>query len=278
MTAPDDAVQFEYEGERIRFRSVSPGDHILRLMRAAGTFYERDVLERVRERLRAARRTGAAVDAGGFIGTHSVYFARACGLSPVLAFEANPSTYPLLVENVGANGLAEVVSCFQAALGAAPGLAAIVPAQQGNAGMTRVASATAGGGTVRMTTVDSELRARGVRSLAAVKIDVEGSELEVLEGAGEAIANHRPVLCVELHTIANLRAVLRRLRPHRYWIVDCLGHSPTYVLEPSPAGALRRATVNALWTLWAGTAAHRRWRPLIRSMAVAAGAGRAPPA
>ena len=34
-----------------------------------------------------------------------------------------------------------------------------------------------------------------------------------------------------------------------YWIVDCLGWSPTYIIEPTDVGGLRRGLVNGAWVL-----------------------------
>ena len=69
-------VQFDYEGQSIAFSSVASEDHILRDMQTRRTFYEQDVLERLRERLCKRQEAGAAVDAGAFIGSHSIYFAK----------------------------------------------------------------------------------------------------------------------------------------------------------------------------------------------------------
>ena len=63
---PDHSVSFDFDDKTVHFRSVSEDDHILGLMRHLGTFYESDVLLRIRDRLQARNRCGSAVDAGGF--------------------------------------------------------------------------------------------------------------------------------------------------------------------------------------------------------------------
>ena len=124
--APRSEVRFDYCGEPIVFRSLSRDDHILQVMQRRGTFYERDVLERLRQRLEK-RQGGAAIDAGAFIGTHSIYFALFCGLKPVIALEANPDTFPLLVHNIRANQLVNDVIPMNKALGASSGYGRLVP-------------------------------------------------------------------------------------------------------------------------------------------------------
>ena len=86
-----------------------------------------------------------------------------------------------------------------------------------------------------------------VSNIALIKIDVEGAELAVLEGAMKTISAYRPVLCIEAHTLTNLRKVISVLRHEDYWIIDCLGYSPTYILEPTTASHLHKAFVYWLW-------------------------------
>ena len=242
-------VRFEYEGQPIEFRSVGEHDHILGNMLRHGTFYEVDVLERIRERVKA-RPNGAAIDAGAFIGTHSTYFAKFCGLRPVVSFEANANTFPLLKYNIAANQLNETVIAIRKALGASPGYAVVDCAQTDNQGASTVSFVSEERqDSVEVSTLDIEVRALSERvsNIALIKIDVEGTELAVLEGAKTTISACRPVLCIEVHTLATLRKVISVLRHDNYWIIDCLGYSPNYILEPTTASYLHKAFVHSLW-------------------------------
>lgn len=246
-------VRFAYDGQSIAFRSVGRDDHILRDMQRRGTFYESDVLERIKQLLQK-RTSGASIDAGAFIGSHSVYFAQFCGLKPVLAFEANPDTFPLLLHNIRINNLAEVVIPMNKALGATPGYGRIIAGGNTNQGHSSVAiDHETKGASVCVCTIDDEISALVQEGLtiSLIKIDVEGAELEVLRGAKRTIRTHRPVLCIEVHNFRNLWRVLSLLSADQYWIVDCLGYSPTYIIEPTDAPFLRRLIVNLLWLLGA---------------------------
>jgi FkbM family methyltransferase len=263
-------VTFSHDGEEFTFRGPSPNDHIIGLMRKSNGIYERHVLERVRDRL--FNQVGAAVDAGAFIGTHSVYFARCCDLQPVIAFEANAHTFPLLQENLVANAVANVVTALNLALGAVNGTAVLRSWDARNRGTTQVDYATPGD--VRVTTIDEEvpkMLAEHER-VALIKIDVEGAELEVLEGAAQTVEAHRPVLCVEVHTCAQLRLFASFLEKHGYWIVDCLGASPTYIAEPGSAGRIRRGITEWIWVLRAALPPGRA-RGLLRRLALRLGIG-----
>jgi len=240
------SVAFAYEGQSVTFESVNSEDHLLRAMRDSGTFYERDVLERIRETVTRTGRKGDALDVGAFIGTHSLFFARYCGIRRVVSFEANPATFPVLETNIRANGLIGKVMAVNKALGARAGFASIVDGTIGNSGSSRVEFG-AGKGATPVSTIDLEAARVGVSEISLVKIDVEGAEIDVLAGGADVIRKQRPILCVEVHTSKHLRQVLEMLGDSSYWIVDCLGWSPTYVIEPTSAGWLRRRVVNSIW-------------------------------
>lgn len=80
-------------------------------------------------------------------------------------------------------------------------------------------------GRVRVDTValDSEL-ARGARPPSIVKIDVEGAELEVLDGMLETLRRHRPVVLAEMH--GRNREVAERLRGAGYALSILEGKDP----------------------------------------------------
>jgi FkbM family methyltransferase len=243
-------VVFRYEGQTVELASVSDDDHILGIMRKLHTFYELDVLERIRQLLAVRAMSGTAIDIGAFIGTHSIYFARFCSLCPVISFEANAATFPILLSNVRQNGLEHVIMPINRALWSTPGQADVLPGPANNLGSSNVHLLADGArGDVVVSTLDSELVGKNCGAVALIKIDVEGAELEVLRGGTKTILANLPLLCVEVHSLRHLIAVLTLLRPGQYWILDCLGFSPTYLLAPSRAAVLRRFCVNLLWVM-----------------------------
>lgn len=249
-TSPETNAKFRYDGKTVEFRGPDENDHILSVMRRTGTFYERDVLERLKERIRKRGRQGAAVDAGAFIGTHSTYFAQFCGCAPVVSFEANSATFSILLENLRLNDLEKTVVPVNKALGAHAGYASVTLGEAGNRGAATVSfEAESGGNTVEVSTLDREIQRvmPTSPSVALIKIDVEGGEPDVLKGSLSTIGRHMPILCVEIHTVRNLRRVLSILGRNPYWIIDCRGHSPTYIIEATNSLFLRRYVVNALW-------------------------------
>jgi FkbM family methyltransferase len=122
-------------------------------------------------------------DVGANVGTYTV-LAASMGAS-VVAVEAAADTAQLLRENVTLNGFTDV-RVIEAAAGAVAGS---VRYSSGLDSVNRIDPT--GPVEVEMVTLDSLI---GDRHVAGLKLDVEGFELIVLEGASEALSEHRIAL------------------------------------------------------------------------------------
>lgn len=133
---------------------------------------------------------------GANIGAHTVALARMVGRrGRVLAYEPQRIVFQTLCANVALNNLLNV-ECFQIALGDHKGqlkVPSIDYEKSGNFGGVTV-DAHEQGQNVALERFDDHFR---YRALHLMKIDVEGMELPVLEGARETIARHKPILYVE---------------------------------------------------------------------------------
>jgi FkbM family methyltransferase len=155
-----------------------------------------------------------AVDVGANIGTVAVPLARKVGpTGAVLAIEPQRRVFTLLCANLALNGLNHVRPVF-AALGAASGTARIAApseTRQANLGAVRLDAEDATE-EVSVRTLDS----LGVASCALIKIDVEGMELQVLNGADGTIARFRPVIYFEAKTGDGTKACIKFLQERNY--------------------------------------------------------------
>ena len=146
-----------------------------------------------------------AIDGGANLGVHTLEWARHMhGWGQVLAFEAQEMVFYALAGNIALN------NCMNArarltALGDACGEILVpqpdyfTPASFGSlelrpTGSAEPAVVATGSSPVPMVTLDSLAFER----LDLVKLDVEGMELEVLNGALECIERHHPVLFIEI--------------------------------------------------------------------------------
>jgi FkbM family methyltransferase len=116
----------------------------------------------------------------------------------VRAFEPHPDNAAVLEHNIEINGLRNV-ELIRAAVGAETGTAKLA----GETPLTLHLSAQ--GIDVPLVTLD-ELAENLPPTL--IKIDVEGAELDVLEGAKDTLARDRPVVVCEVHDTAEQCAAL----------------------------------------------------------------------
>ncbi len=129
-----------------------------------------------------------AVDVGANVGTHSIMMARrVAAAGRVIAFEPTPTTAGLMRENLVLNKI-ENVELVEAAISDAPGSVAMnLFDQRYSAWNSRGAPVMDGIAPVetievRSETLDAAMQARGVERINFLKIDVEGFELEALQG------------------------------------------------------------------------------------------------
>lgn len=135
------------------------------------------------------------VEAGANFGAHTVAMAQMIGPTGyIFAFEPQRLVFQAMVANIAINSL-DNVTTVQAALGSHAGVARI-PILNPNKGLN-FGSFSIGmfdiGESVPIQTIDS----LDLNQCRLIKVDVEGMEYEVLEGARKTIERLRPLLYVE---------------------------------------------------------------------------------
>lgn len=165
------------------------------------------------------------LDIGANIGAHTLYFSQAVGeQGMVLAFEPQRIVFQTLCANLALNAVTNVHT-HQLALGPQAGSVSIPPIDYnkvGNFGGISMNNSQASGEKVPMATLDSF----NLAHCHLIKIDVEGMEKTVLQGAQETIKKHRPILYVEndrKDKSADLIRFIHSLGYQMYW------HTPSLV-------------------------------------------------
>lgn len=156
--------------------------------------YEREELAAVWHLVQAldSRPRGLCVDVGANIGNHSLFFAQ--HFAQVWAFEPHPRTYQLLALN---SQLAPAVRPFALGLSDRPG-SAWIDQPEGNAGMASVSQAPSlGRFPCTLSTLDEQWQQANCQSISLIKIDVEGHEVSVLQGALRVLNNDQPIVLLE---------------------------------------------------------------------------------
>jgi FkbM family methyltransferase len=140
------------------------------------------------------------LDVGANIGYLTLQFARRCPNGMVYAFEPDSDTFTSLSANVGLNNFNNV-RLFHTAIGATQGTGELYKMHERNPGANRILSekpSDVRSETVDISTLDAHCENKSFERIDLIKIDVEGFELFVLEGAINVLRQWRPMLFVEL--------------------------------------------------------------------------------
>jgi FkbM family methyltransferase len=151
-------------------------------------FFESKLLAQLEEVIRPG---DVVLDAGANIGNHTVFFAKICHASQVIAFEPQQTRFSILLRNVSLNHL-DGVQCFRVGLGSEAGLASVSVFKPWNSGATALRVDPLG--TFKIEPLDSFHFPR----INIVKIDVEGFQMSLLKGARETLIRTRPRIIIEL--------------------------------------------------------------------------------
>lgn len=148
------------------------------------------------------------VDVGANIGGFTLLAARRVGpTGRVVAVEPEPENFLLLRRNVRQNGFANV-RLIQAAVDAQAGRRTLY--RSGDPAMHTLLPRYADGVGVAVTTLDLVEREEDLPRVDVLKIDVEGAELRVLQGAAEILKKTRQVI-LEAEP-PNLEAIVELLK------------------------------------------------------------------
>jgi FkbM family methyltransferase len=161
------------------------------------------------------------IDVGANVGWYTLLACRG-GAKRVVAFEPNRRIADLVRRSIAVNGYDRIASCRTLACGATPETRClgINPLELGGARILPVDDQPAGY-TVEVVRLDDELPPSTLKGPIIIKIDVEGFEPDVIEGAANIIAEHHPLLFIEHHQADKSVDLLRKLTALDYTIRHC---------------------------------------------------------
>jgi FkbM family methyltransferase len=171
------------------------------------------------------------LEIGANIGAHTVFLAQTVGSQGmVVAFEPQRIIFQLLCANIALNSLFNVRT-YHAAAGREAGFLMVPPLDytaEDNFGGVAL-SQRAEGESVAVIPLDS----LNLPAVHVLKIDVEGMEAEVLAGARQLLAHHRPILYLENDRRDKSAALINLLDELGY---DCWWHTPPLFNPDNVAG------------------------------------------
>lgn len=221
-----------------------------------------DVFSDVRVRL-PRHRMDVLLDVGANVGQSAEAYAKRFPEAKILCFEPVAESFRILE---AATRRFSHVRCLRVALGARKGKARMV--SEGSSTMNRIVDggpALSGARPlpieeVDVTTLDDVCDAERVPRVSYLKIDAEGSELDILRGAARLLSEQRVDL-VELESGMNpdntrhvpLTALKGVMEAHRYYVFGIYEQVPEW-----PTGEPHLRRVNAVFVSAKMIDAHRR--------------------
>jgi FkbM family methyltransferase len=187
-------VKLKYENQQ--YELEFGGDFIQEGVESTECFFELELLEQLRARVTSF---DTVVDIGANVGNHTFYFSEICEAKTVYAFEPVEANFLLCKKN---NPKA---STYKVALSNYIGTCNLNNTQPWNSGTSFMVDTK--DGDVEVKTLDW-YKYSGV---TFIKIDVEGAEVAVLQGARETIIRNQPELLVEVHNDVTVEDIMKTL-------------------------------------------------------------------
>jgi len=173
---------------------------------------------------------GWCLDIGANIGLHSIYMAKMC--KHVMAFEPQPLLFSVLVDNIVANQysilpIQKLVTNFDGELTMA------IPKSYDEfpnpGGLGVVDSSFSHPELVVREFPCSRLDSMALAKVGFIKIDVEGHEMEVLQGARNLLERDRPIMIIELFGGCDRREYAAQIEERIYAIETMYGYTCKYI-------------------------------------------------
>jgi FkbM family methyltransferase len=145
------------------------------------------------------------VDVGANIGLHTLLGARAVGPSGVVfAFEPTPKVFQLLQRSEYLNGLGDICRCTNLALSTSEGVATLhVSDVCGHNSLYQLADEEEKS-QLPVKTASFDAMFQEAPQIDVVKLDVEGAELDVLDGMKHLLAKHWNILLIVEYGVPHL--------------------------------------------------------------------------
>jgi FkbM family methyltransferase len=174
---------------------------------------------------------GVYIDVGGNIGNHSLFFLNHCRSTKLYVFEPEDFCYKILVKNLIKNTKKEYVLNNLAIWNRKVDLKLIRFESFNNTGMSKVFEVNENDNEellIKANSLDNIISFN--ENIVLIKIDAEGSEQKVLEGAINLIKLNMPIIICEAATEPEFNEINKMLIPLGYKIpIRVFNATPTYV-------------------------------------------------
>lgn len=169
------------------------------------------------------------LDVGANCGNHTLYLSCVVG-AEVHAFEPDGELCSAIRSSASLNAVENLVTVHEVGVGDAEGFGRLVQTAENNRGaqrLQRVSSEENGTTIIRLDDIEFS------KPVRAMKIDVEGMELDVLNGAKSIIEQNRPEIYVECQTRQDFERIHTWLAQFGYRYLSTFNATPTHHFGPN---------------------------------------------
>jgi FkbM family methyltransferase len=203
-------------------------DYIQKKISSENKPYELEMLEDIASQVSAG---DLVLDIGANIGNHTLFLAAVAGCQ-VISFEPNAGLVEALSRSLELNGLLDRVSIVPYGVGRTSGKGHFSQVMEENLGGQSI---KVGEGDLIIVALDELQLPDRVKLM---KIDVEGMELPVLEGAVGLIEKDRPLIYVECMSAEEYKVISAWMEGHGYTYWSTFNATPTHLFLPTESVSL----------------------------------------
>ncbi len=187
----DNLISFNYQGTPIKFEIIGK-NLAVEIAHVSGNFYEIAELEFIRQNQQSSNIV--VVDIGANTGNHSVYFAKIMQVAKVIPIEFHPEIIAALKRHISINQVSNVdLSKLGYAIDKNRGKSLIKEHPARDLFLTEIYD-NVRNGEVAVVTLDELI----TEKIDLIKVDVQGKEIDALQGAKKLISNYQPDMIVEV--------------------------------------------------------------------------------
>lgn len=140
------------------------------------------------------------IDVGANIGHTTLLFSKKCYNGKIISVEPSKKLFEIVKQHLDLNEIKNVIP-LNIGLGETSKSAQLFQVNDSNSGMNRVLTSghvSHQSEGIIIKTLDSVVAELKIRSISAIKIDVEGYEYNILKGASETLKAFKPILLIEI--------------------------------------------------------------------------------
>ena len=216
----DNLVSFTHRGIPIKFE-LSGKNLAVEVANVAGSFYELAELEFVSENL--GNKNIVVADVGANIGNHALYFAKVMNVAKVIPTEFHPSVIQQLKKHISMNQANNIdLSKLGYAVGKTRGKAVIAEHPAKDWCLTEISmvdSKLAIAAEIEVMPLDELISEK----IGFIKIDVQGSEIDALEGGRNLFLTSKPDALIEV-TKLHVKEFMKFVEEIGFQIVKAFDH------------------------------------------------------